>query len=100
MGTLKLTKFKPRDFPDLVDTATSNAAPKPAGDLQMMTLDEIQNDDAIEVLRNATIKEIWFKGKRLPSKVTIAAPVTGLKFWTAESTAKDWKDNEAEDELC
>jgi hypothetical protein len=46
---------------DLADTAISKKSPEPAGDLQMMTLDEIQNEDCIEVLRNATFKEIWFK---------------------------------------
>jgi len=88
-GMLKLTRFTLRDLPDCAETSKSKAPPKPEGDLQMMTLDEIQTEDSIEVLCNVTLKEIIFNGNWPPNKVMIAAPVRGEAFGSEELTDED-----------
>jgi hypothetical protein len=72
---LKLTRFKLRDFPECAETSKYKAPPKPDRDLHMMTLDEIQTEDSIEVLCNVNLKEIIFTGNWPPNKEMIAAPV-------------------------
>jgi hypothetical protein len=57
-GTIKLTILTLLDFPDLADTTISRPPPEPAGDLQMIVLDEIQNEDCIKEFRKATFKDI------------------------------------------
>jgi len=85
-GTLKLTRLKPKDIPDWAETTTFKEPPDPAGDLPMITLDEIQKEDCIEVCRNKTIKDMSFRRNWLPNKVIIAVPVKGLEFLSAELT--------------